>query len=291
MLAARVAGSLRKARRRYRRRLARCQEKFSEGSVHELRIETRRLLAMLDLLRALQVRESLKRTRKIFKGRLDAFDDLRDTQVQLLLLKGLRQAHPVARDLKSCLCRQERRIISRLRRDIKATKQARLERRLKSLEKLLRKSGTSRPIRSGVQLASAALHAVFRRVVKLRRQIRRSDTETIHRTRVAFKQFRYLSELLRPILPGLTKEQLGRMREYQTLMGDIQDIEVMLAGLLGAVEGHAISPHEVDALRRELLRRRDKLVDIYMSAADGLYGFAPGGESESSGPKRKPVRS
>jgi CHAD domain-containing protein len=276
-LATHLARSLRTTRRRYRKRLARCQEKFSEGSVHDLRIETRRLLAMLDLLRALQLGESLKKTRKIFKKRLDAFDDLRDTQVQLLLLKPLKRSFPEADELESFLRRCERRIIGRLRHDIKATKQARLERRLKNLEKQLCKSADGPSRQTGVRPASAALRKVFRRVVKLRRWVRRTDTETIHRMRVAFKQFRYLSELLRPILPGLTTKQLNRMREYQTLMGDIQDIEVLITGLKRAVEAEALPVRSTHRLRDGLLRRRRKLIDIFMAAVDGLFEFQPDG--------------
>src|SRR6185436_17907080 len=95
-LAAHLAGSIRTMRRRYRKRLACCQEAFSETSVHDLRIETRRVLAMLDLMRALHFQDSLKKTRRIFKKRLDTFDELRDTQVQLLLLKPLRRDFPEA---------------------------------------------------------------------------------------------------------------------------------------------------------------------------------------------------
>jgi len=53
-LAGHLAESVRSARRRYRKRLARCQEKFSEKAVHGLRIETRRILA--DIVRENQAR-------------------------------------------------------------------------------------------------------------------------------------------------------------------------------------------------------------------------------------------
>ena len=45
-LAIHLAESVRSARRRYRKRLARCQEKFSEKAVHDLRIDTRRILSL-----------------------------------------------------------------------------------------------------------------------------------------------------------------------------------------------------------------------------------------------------
>src|SRR5688572_6032971 len=118
-LAKHLTGGVKKLRRRYRRRLARCQERFSEASVHDLRIETRRMLAMLDLLRALHFQDSLRKTRKTFKQRLDAFDELRDTQVQLLLLKPLWRDFPEAREFDLVLRRREKRLIGELSREIK----------------------------------------------------------------------------------------------------------------------------------------------------------------------------
>ena len=50
-LARHLAELLHRVGRRYRKRLARCQKHFSEEAVHELRVETRRALALLDLLR------------------------------------------------------------------------------------------------------------------------------------------------------------------------------------------------------------------------------------------------
>lgn len=38
--------------RRYRKRLKRCQERFSEDAVHDSRVETRRLLSTIELLGA-----------------------------------------------------------------------------------------------------------------------------------------------------------------------------------------------------------------------------------------------
>ena len=100
-LAASLAGRVKAERRRYGKRLERGRRKFSEKAVHDLRVETRRLLALLDVLIALHFPGPLKKIRKVFKKRLDAFDELRDTHVQLLLLKPLCQEFPEARELEA----------------------------------------------------------------------------------------------------------------------------------------------------------------------------------------------
>lgn len=288
-LAMHLAESIREMRRRYCKRLARCQEKFSESAVHDLRIETRRLLAMLDLLDALRVRDSLKKTRKVFKQRLDAFDELRDTHVQLSLLKPLCRDFPKAREFDLLLLRREKELISQLHQDIGTTKQARLERRLKALEKQLRKSANAKPRKAGGSLAAAALSETFARVVLLRGLVRRNNTKTIHQMRVAFKRFRYMSELLQPMLPRLTKKRLRRMQEYQSMMGDIQDMEVLLAGLKEAVAETCLSAAAMRNLRSELLRRRRRLIDVFLTAVDGLFDFDPDSFARRPREKRKPL--
>lgn len=287
-LAVHLAGSIRIMRRRYRKRLARCQKKFSESAVHGLRIETRRLLAMLDLLGALRLRDSLKKTRKVFKKRLDAFDELRDTHVQLSLLKPLCRDFPEAREFDLLLLRHEKELIAQLHQNIEAVKQARLERRLKALEKQLRRSAKAKSRKAGDSLAASALRDAFARVVHLRRQIRRTNTKTIHQMRVAFKRFRYMSELLQPMLPSLTKRHLHRMQEYQSKMGDIQDMEVLLAGLKDSVVERCLSAGLMRNLRSELLCRRRRLIDVFLAAIDGLFDFDPDKFARRPREKRKP---
>jgi CHAD domain-containing protein len=274
-LAALLVAGLQRLRRRYRKKLARCQRKFSEASVHDLRIETRRLLAMLDLLRALRFDAEVRKPRKALKRRLDAFDDLRDTHVCLALLKPLRRELPEARAFDPLWRRRERQLIARLRRKIKATKQARLQKRLKALEKMLLGATTKARRSAGPMLARTALRETFARVLALRRRIRRHDTRTIHRTRVAFKRFRYLCELLQPLLPGLTREQLERLRMFQTLMGDIQDSEVLLAAVAAAIDDEQVSPGTGQQLRALLQRRRRDLIDHFLATADDLFSFDP----------------
>jgi len=287
LAAASLASRVKAMRRRYRKRLERCQRKFSESAVHDLRVETRRLLALLDLLRALHLPGPLGKIRKVFKKRLDAFDELRDTHVQLSLLRPLWRQFPEARELDALLCRRERRLTHQLQQGVLTTKQARLERRLRTIEEQL--LGPDGPAVTGPRGAAcpaipAALREAFDRVVKLRQRIHPNRTATIHKTRVAFKRFRYLCELLRQRLPGLKADKLGRMRDYQGMMGNIQDIEVLLAGVRRAVEEKEISGRAVGPLRRELRQRRRELIDIYLAAADRLFDFKP---NASAGPARR----
>ena len=274
-LAAHLVESVRKARRRYRKRLACSQQKFSEKAVHELRVETRRILALLELLEALHFPQSLKKLRKTFKKRLDAFDDLRDTHVQLVLLKPLWPDFPEARELKKHLVKCEKRLVSELSKKIKTTKSGRLNRQLKQIEKCLRECGKSPAAARSAGLARTLLGGAFRRVVVLRRLIRRNQPATIHRMRVAFKRFRYTAELLQPFLPEFTELRLDRMKEFQATAGNIQDVAVLLVRLDQDIKRGELQPACVKNLRAELLRHERRAIDSLMGKIDELMEFEP----------------
>ena len=68
---------------KYKAELKTCRQEFSEEAVHDFRIAARRLLASLDLLRAVMQDPRIQKMRRVLKDQLDDLDDLRDTQVLL----------------------------------------------------------------------------------------------------------------------------------------------------------------------------------------------------------------
>jgi len=274
-LACHLAESVRKARRRYRKRLACSQHSFSEHAVHELRIETRRILALLDLLGVLHFGESLKKVRKAFKNRLDAFDDLRDTHVQRVLLKPMWKDFPEARELKKHLSECEKRLERELSKEIQTTKNGRLNRDLKQIEKVLRGCGKGASSARSEGLARMILGGAYRRVVVLRRLIRRNHPATIHRTRVAFKRFRYMAELLKPFLSQFTNQRLARMKEFQAAAGNIQDVSVLLERLDKDILRGDLKAAGLKNLRAELLRLELRAIDSFMERIGELADFEP----------------
>jgi CHAD domain-containing protein len=274
-LAGHLAESVRQARRRYRKRLACCQKKFSEKAVHDLRVETRRILALIDLLEALHFEESLVKLRKAFKKRLDAFDDLRDTHVQRVLLKPLWPKFPEARDFNKHLCKCEKQLECEVSRKIKNTKSGGLNRKLKDIEKSLRQCAADPPTGGSVSQSQLLLGAAFRRVVVLRRLIRRHQPPTIHRLRVAFKRFRYTAELLQPFVPGFTPKRLERMKDFQGAAGDIQDVAVLLARIETETKKGDVTAACVKNLRAELARVEREAINALMERIDELKDFEP----------------
>src|SRR4051812_5952557 len=81
--------SLSERLRAFRKAARRCRRQSSEEAVHHLRVQLRRLLAFIELLGAVVPQVHLERSRKKLKKRLDYFDDLRDTHVQLLFIANV----------------------------------------------------------------------------------------------------------------------------------------------------------------------------------------------------------
>jgi len=285
-LARHLAQLLKRTRRRYRKRLAVCQRDFSESAVHQLRVETRRALALLDLMMALDRAGSPKKPRRTLKRRLDAFDALRDTQVELNLLKPWLKKFPEAREFETFLHQSEQELVAELRREICALKSRRVERRFKALERDVR-AARGNSTRPAVAFLQRPLRASFAQVAKLRRQVRRLDTATIHRTRVAFKKFRYLCELFQPLLPDSSPTRLRAMRDWQTRMGKIQDVEVLLCEIERAVRHGKVSLESVKLLHATLAQRLVLLVNRFIRTADRLDQFKPRASDRAQVPDAK----
>jgi CHAD domain-containing protein len=276
-LHAHLADALKAQGRRYRRQLKRCQHEFSEEAVHDLRVELRRLLSGLELMATFVPEGRVKKSRRLLKEQLDLFDALRDTQVQMLLTRPLARRYPAARAFWKDLARQEVRHIKETRRRVRKLKPGRVLRwtgRFRTEVRARRKRGREE---HDLAVARQAVQRAYSEVVRLRRWVEATDTATIHRTRIAFKKFRYMAEALAPVFPAMTGRRVAALRRYQTLMGDIQDVEVLRAGLEGFARAGSAVPgsRSLDALRRALERRRQALVARYLRAADQLHQFWP----------------
>ena len=269
-----LARRIRDLRRRYGKRLERCQRKFSPPAVHELRIATRQMLALADLLESLTPGKSGHKIRRTFKRRLDAFDALRDTQVQRCLLAGFTDEFSIVRELDRWLKRRERNLIKPLRRDVKALRLDRIERWLKRAERNLKRM-EAKENRGLLLKVPCALKTSFQLVTRLRRGARADRISAIHRLRIGFKHHRYLCELLQPIWPPLAGMNLKAMHRFQTLMGGIQDCEVMLAGIRDAVEGAAVEARAVITLRNAVLLRRARCIKSFLEKMERLWEFQP----------------
>ncbi len=278
-----LAASLKKQGKRYRKELRRCQKSFSEETVHELRIAARRLQATLELLAPFLPAPKLGKAHALLKSHLDIFDDLRDTQVQLQTVAKLRRAFPAARAFHSFLRKREERYTRRARREIKRVKSGRVAELIGDCRDQIGRRHRRYSSREANTMLLGSMDAAFANTVRLKLQIRARDTSTIHRTRIAFKRFRYMLETMAKEWPRVNKRLLASMHRYQTRMGDIQDTEVLLQALDRFCSRNRVEPDSGRRLRAELARRRQRLLRTYLHSADQLFAFWP---RSGRGPRR-----
>ncbi|MFN0158638.1 MAG: CHAD domain-containing protein [Bacteroidota bacterium] len=259
--------------KKYLKELRGCRKECTEESVHDLRVAIRRLLSTLDVLRPLFPDDRLTALRKELKDLLGEFSPLRDVQVQMLLLVQFLAAYPSLQPLYTTLVLKERKLTKRLRKHIKKAATSRIPRYMAVargqlyvvLKDRARVDGKTKAL-----VATAA--AAFARAVQLKEMIEPANTETIHDLRLAFKKFRYSTEMLQPIFPWMTKEHFATMNRYQVRMGDIQDIEVFIDTVNAFVlKKRRKADESLLPMHQELARRKTELVAAFLSSADDLH--------------------
>jgi CHAD domain-containing protein len=273
-LTSRLDRAFKSAWRSYRRAFKRCQKKLSRATVHQLRLETRRLLALVDLFDPLLAGEAADRVSQLLKPPFKTSGRLRDAQVMLCDVERRLRRFPDAKRFQKELLRQEKRLGRQLERKLRRTRLKPLKNRMDALRKELR---------AAVKQAGGRHHArvrllkgmdrAFANVVARRRSIAPAQPQAIHRTRIAFKKFRYMVEQLRPLIPGPAGGLPGKLRGHQKLMGDIQDCETLLAALDKFMREEKSEARRLHKFCAAVKRDHAMLMARYLRRADELFSF------------------
>lgn len=214
---------------RHERALRRCRKRFSEKSVHRLRIATRRLLAQIELVRPLVGARNFRRARRGLRRQLRASTLLRDAQVHLLQVRALLAERPELAPVCRVMEKNERCLRRLTARKLKGG--AKLSRRLKAIKRgaatELGAPGSARRQREAVR--TALLRAAGRLAAS--RGGPPGDPEGIHRLRVALKKFRYIAESLPAGLSVLTPKEASGVRRLLDLTGEMRDLELLTASV------------------------------------------------------------
>lgn len=260
----------------YQEQLRRCRRRFSEEAVHELRVATRRLMALFTLLSCVPGRAVGESGRRALKAHLKALNELRDTHVQRLFLEQQMPRFPELFLVRDFLQRRERRLAKAVPAVLEGFKTRKREKWVASLcAEFNRQPGGGR---RQAQLLAAVMRGAtqaFAEVVARRREIDPADLGTIHRTRIAFKRFRYMVESLSPAFTGLGKRDLRPLAVYQRKMGTLQDLEVMRDCLDRFARAHQGAEVLLRPFCRQLQRRRTRSLRCFLRSADQLLGFWP----------------
>jgi CHAD domain-containing protein len=218
--------------KKYRSEWKRCRAKFSEQSVHDARVAARRLLAFYDLLRSVLPDKRIQKIRRALKKRLDELDELRDTQVLLADVSQHIQEVPALEVFHKYLKKKERQELRAAAKRVTSRKVGKLAERVEATRTMLSELPEEELAKGLLQVADEA----YARVIRLHHDVDADQPATIHKLRIAFKRFRYTVEIIHPLLKKFPRDRLRRMHNYQTLMGNVQDMQVALQALADFTE-------------------------------------------------------
>jgi CHAD domain-containing protein len=236
--------------RKFRAERKTCRKEFSEEAVHDLRVATRRLLALFDLLRSILHHKRIQKIRRMLKGQLDDLDELRDTQVLLADVSEFVQELPALQAFQTALKKKEKKLLRQTRKAIETRDVDGLKKHIENVRGMLVALAEE-------SLQDAMLAAADERFAHALHTYAAMDTEnvpSIHRLRVAFKKFRYTFEIVHPILKNFPESNFKRMHDYQSMLGDIQDLDVALQSVSDVLDAsdpavQPVSDHYASRLR------------------------------------------
>jgi len=211
----------------YREKLKDCRAEPSEKAVHDLRTSIRRLLATLAVVAFVTSDARVDKLSDRLDKQLDALSELRDLHVMLEKVSEDAKTAPELEPFQVYLEKREQRKQQAVEKDIKEIKP-------NSVEKpLLQIQGELEDLSPAVleNKLPQAVDEAYLTVMQRYGEVEPSQLTSIHHLRVAFKNFRYMVEAIHPCLPDFPEAQLERMHDYQTQMGNIHDLQVLLKTL------------------------------------------------------------
>jgi len=261
----------------YRAELKRCRDEFSNEAVHDLLASARRMLAMIQLLNFISPRPRLQKLNHAFNEQLDEFDNLRNTQVILAEISETIQELPQLKEFESYQQDVEKSLLKTLRNELKVIDLFEVSKRIRRMRESLKAEANANGdlVQQTLQAVDDAFHATKQR----QSWVNPAQASSIHRVRLAFKTFRYMVEIVHPLLPDYPSENLMDMHNYQSLMGEIQDVEIVTQALAEApAPASAFDPEPV---RRYYERCHAEVISAYMESMNKLDTFWRGAPDQS----------
>jgi CHAD domain-containing protein len=253
---------------KYRSALKASRAEFTETTIHDLRVSTRKLLAALEFVRSLSPRPVFKKLRRKLKNQLDGFDKLRDVQVMLADIASNNEILHELAPLHEYLKKREKRLLRAAEKHVQSIKKKNFgKRHLRKVRKPLDEM-------SAEDLTPQLLKAVDNAYLTVKQRYGEMDPSrpaTIHHVRVAFKKFRYMVECVQPALPNFPEANLKSMQDYQTMMGDIHDKEVFLDTLADFAARH--KQFDPEPIRRFYEQSLAQVLSVYLAQKDELDAF------------------
>jgi CHAD domain-containing protein len=111
----------------------------------------------------------------------------------------------------------------------------------------------------------------FGAVIRRYKRLDPANPASIHRIRIAFKKFRYMVEIIHPLVPNYPESHFKLMHDYQGRMGDIQDTEVFLSTFEDFAERDA--SYDPEPVLRFYQQRYNEFVNAFIENIHQINTF------------------
>jgi len=260
--------ALDKAFSNYSKRYKSCIKNFSDDSVHDIRVSIRRFIAFLKLLESLYPNEYISQLKRVIKQQLKSFSKLRDTDVQIGNLKDVIHKEPVLYTFYNDLLKNETNLIENIQETLPDYNIIEIEGLVLFIKMELKKAIAANLVTEN-QIIMIAKHA-FIRVIDLYEEANSEELDSIHKVRLAFKNYRYLMEILQILEPDF-KYNFEGMKQFQTILGNIQDNVSLLRDLRAFISLQTEIPDDAYTPSiNEILKQREELVKEFFNYKNNL---------------------
>lgn len=247
-----------------------CRMEFTDEAVHDLRVASRRMLVVLGLAKTIAPHPRVRKARQIIKRMIEDLNELRDVQVMLVETSENIETMPELKPFRKFLKKREAKLMRAAYKRIKQNGLSELSKRIGKIRESLEKEEQANA-QFNEQLLEAA-HNAYALAGQAYGQVDPLQAASIHRLRLAFKKFRYLIEIIHPLVEGFPSGNFESMHKYQGSMGNIQDAEVFLNSFLEYVKEH--SPRtDTESVIRFFNARLKSLVVDFMENKGEIFTF------------------
>jgi len=206
--------------------------KPSEKSVHYLRVNSRRLIATLELMQRLYRDQEIESLRGRVKKVLKRLGPLRDIQVQLETIVPFQQRKLIG-DFKANLQRREQREIKKLHDELKGGKKNHLARAMRQVSSEFNGKSETLSHDKVKHAAESLIGSRCNEFLRAKRKFQGNQLseDALHEMRIALKKLRYIVEALPSALNSRGRLRPAKMRRLQKLMGESRDLELLRESL------------------------------------------------------------
>ena len=211
--------------------LKRYQDTASVKNVHDLRVSIRRLTTTIDLIDRFNPDNIVRQARVKLKGQLTELSFLRDVHVEMVRIRGFLKELPEMKEFYEELRTKENKYLKSAKKIPWKSDRKFVETAVNRAKIRLNARRATTTVENSRKIVDAAIDVSFDNLSKKLENVTPTDYSSIHRVRLAFKPVRYTLEMLQRVV-GLDPRQLRTATLLARLMGQIQDLEVLMKDLV-----------------------------------------------------------